>query len=327
MEQNAIAKLDEKFIEILLFYKNRLSYICIIIYKYRYTYTSVQFFSIVNFIRINYRPYYANNTDALSYQYKLNNEKWSGNTQLTSKEYSKLHEGTYTFCVRTKSADGKVFEDSFTFKILPPWYRTIWAYMAYFLIIIGILAQLLRMENERVERKKNEILAEKDHEMETMQEEYTKEKIELEEKHRNQQMTDMMINVSRKNEILNDIISELSKALTILTEGKIREVKQRIISLRSKINENIDADSVLDRIEEQYDIANDGFMRRLHEKHPDLNNSERMMCAYLHINLTTKEIAPLLNISVRGVETIRYRLRKKMNLERDDSLTEYLMKI
>ena len=51
------------------------------------------------------------------------------------------------------------------------------------------------------------------------------------------------------------------------------------------------------------------------------------MCAYLHINLTTKEIAPLLNISVRGVETIRYRLRKKMNLERDDSLTEYLMKI
>ena len=69
---------------------------------------------------------------------------------------------------------------------------------------------------------------------------------------------------------------------------------------------------------------NDGFMKRLREKHPDLNNSECMMCAYLHINLTTKEIAPLLNISVRGVENHQIQTEKKMNLERDDSLTEYL---
>lgn len=65
-------------------------------------------------------------------------------------------------------------------------------------------------------------------------------------------------------------------------------------------------------------------MKRLHARHPDLSNNERMMCAYLKMNLSTKEIAPLLNISVRGVETIRYRLRKKFGLEREDSLTDYL---
>ena len=48
------------------------------------------------------------------------------------------------------------------------------------------------------------------------------------------------------------------------------------------------------------------------------------MCAYLKMNLSSKEIAPLLNISIRGVETIRYRLRKKFELERDEGLTEYL---
>lgn len=65
-------------------------------------------------------------------------------------------------------------------------------------------------------------------------------------------------------------------------------------------------------------------MKRLHAKHPTLSNNERMMCAYLKMNLSTKEIAPLLNISVRGVETIRYRLRKKFGLEREDSLVDYL---
>ena len=65
-------------------------------------------------------------------------------------------------------------------------------------------------------------------------------------------------------------------------------------------------------------------MKRLHERHPGLSNNERMMCAYLKMNLSTKEIAPLLNISVRGVETMRYRLRKKLGLEREDNLTDYL---
>jgi DNA-binding CsgD family transcriptional regulator len=48
------------------------------------------------------------------------------------------------------------------------------------------------------------------------------------------------------------------------------------------------------------------------------------MCAYLKMNLSSKEIAPLLNISIRGVETLRYRLRKKFNLSRDENLIDYL---
>lgn len=163
--------------------------------------------------------------------------------------------------------------------------------------------------------------------MEKMQENYALEKKELEESHRHQQMTDMMINVSRKNEILNAIKAELTKTSATLNNGKIKEVQQKLLSIRSRIDDNIDGDTVFNRIEEQFDMANSGFMKRLREKHPDLNSTERMICGYLYTNLSSKEIAPLLNISVRGVETIRYRLRKKFNLEREDSLTEYIMKI
>jgi DNA-binding CsgD family transcriptional regulator len=51
------------------------------------------------------------------------------------------------------------------------------------------------------------------------------------------------------------------------------------------------------------------------------------MCAFLKMNLSSKEIAPLLNLSVRGVETLRYRLRKKIGLEREENLLEYLTSI
>ena len=94
--------------------------------------------------------------------------------------------------------------------------------------------------------------------------------------------------------------------------------------INNKIDGNIQSDEVLKRIEDQFDLIHNNFMKRLHAKHPELSHNERMMCAYLKMNLSTKEIAPLLNISVRGVETIRYRLRKKFALEREDSLTDYL---
>lgn len=61
--------------------------------------------------------------------------------------------------------------------------------------------------------------------------------------------------------------------------------------------------------------------------HPELTSSDLKLCAYLRLNLTSKEIAPLLNISVKSVEIKRYRLRKKMNLDRNENLTDYILSI
>ena len=65
-------------------------------------------------------------------------------------------------------------------------------------------------------------------------------------------------------------------------------------------------------------------MTKLSRTYPSLNMNERLMCAYLRMSMSTKEMAPMLNISVRGVETIRYRLRKKLGLEREDNLLDFL---
>ena len=151
-----------------------------------------------------------------------------------------------------------------------------------------------------------------------------KEKLEHDLQHKSQEMANLMINFVRKNEMLTEIKSEIIKVASSLRGEGAREGKQLLLVINSKIDSNIQSDEVLKRIEDQFDLIHNNFMKRLHVRHPDLSNNERMMCAYLKMNLSTKEIAPLLNISVRGVETIRYRLRKKFGLEREDSLTDYL---
>lgn len=292
-----------------------------------------------NSIRLEYGITSAINVEGVVYQYRLNDKEWSDFTSSKVKEFSNLHEGKYRFEVRAMLPNGAIISsDNFTFRILPPWYRTVWAYMAY-LILFGVLLRYIYIwDDVRVKKKKQQAVKEKDREMEAMEKEYEeekaekerqiveleKEKIEYELKHKSQEMANLMINFVRKNEILTEIRGDLFKVLATLKGEKDKDAKQMLILVRNKIDADIQGDEVLKKIEDQFDVVHNNFMKRLREKHPDLSNNERLMCAYLKMNLTTKEIAPLLNISIRGVETIRYRLRKKFELDREDGLIDYL---
>ena len=79
--------------------------------------------------------------------------------------------------------------------------------------------------------------------------------------------------------------------------------------------------------EQAFNHADKKFFTRLKEKHPVLTPNDLKLCVYLRLNLSSKEIAPLLNISSRSVEIKRYRLRKKLDLERDTNLNEYVISI
>ena len=103
--------------------------------------------------------------------------------------------------------------------------------------------------------------------------------------------------------------------------------KRMIVSLNNQIDSNIQSDDMLKKFEEQFDLVHNKFINKLRIKHPDLSVSELKMCTYLKMDLSSKEIAPLLNLSVRGVETLRYRLRKKLDLNREDNLIDYLNNI
>ena len=277
-------------------------------------------------------------TNNVLYRYRLSGSPWSEPSLLNAKEFSGLKEGDYKFEVEAITGDNTTESDSISFTILPPWYRSTWAYLFYMACLCFIIWLIYSFDRRRINNKERIVVEEKDKEMAAKEIEFVKEKerqerqimqlekekLEFDLQHKSQEMANLMINFVRKNEMLTDIKVELNKVASSLKAGNAREGSRQIILLNSKIDSNIQNDDVLKRIEEQFDIIHNNFMKKLSAKHPDLSNNERMMCAYLKMNLSTKEIAPLLNISIRGVETMRYRLRKKFNLEREDGLITYL---
>lgn len=67
------------------------------------------------------------------------------------------------------------------------------------------------------------------------------------------------------------------------------------------------------------------FLGRLRTEFAELSPNEQRLCAFLRLNLSTKEIAKLMIISSRGVEIARYRLRKKLGLQKGQNLTKFLL--
>lgn len=291
-----------------------------------------------NAIRFEYGITSFTHGEEVSYQYRLDDDAWSDFTQSTVKEYSNLSEGTHVFEVKAIFTDAMSATDTFTFQILPPWYRTNVAYICYLILFAFLMWYVYKWDDVRVKRKKQQAVIEKDKELQEKEKEFEKEnarkerqiihlekeKLEHDLQYKSQEMANLMINFVRKNEILTEIKSDLFKVISAAKNNSGKDIKQLLLVVSNKIDSNIKSDDVLKRIEEQFDLVHNNFMKRLQERHPDLSLNERMMCAYIKMDLSSKEIAPLLNISVRGVETVRYRIRKKLLLEREDSLTDYL---
>jgi AraC family chitin signaling transcriptional activator len=125
--------------------------------------------------------------------------------------------------------------------------------------------------------------------------------------------------LNSKNELLAFIKEDLKKT----AESGTSNVK----SVISTINKNITEEDSWSVFKDAFDNADKDFLKRIKVLHPSLTPNDLRLCAYLRLNLSSKEVAPLFNISVRSVEIKRYRLRKKMDLLHDQGLVEYIMEV
>lgn len=271
------------------------------------------------------------------YSYRLNDEKWSIPSPLKIKEFTNLHEGDYRFEVRIISPEGTESLDGVDFRILPPWWRSAWAMAAYAVILLALLWFVFWLEKRRVRMHQLEIAREKDAEMARQQADFEwesrlkdhkiveleKEQLDKELRHKAQEMANVMMSLAHKNETLQTVKKELQSILPMIPRTN-SEARAAITDLQGKVAIDIKSDDVLNRVVEEFDLVHNDFIKRLKNRFPDISNNEVLMCAYLKMGLSTKEIAPLLNISIRGVETMRYRIRKKFNLDREESLTDFL---
>ena len=273
----------------------------------------------------------------LEYSFRLKgfDENWGDWTKRTEKEYTNLPAGNYTFEVKMRNNLGNESDVStYSFKILPPWYKTIWAYLFYLLLFVTavyivdrIQRNKFRVKLQKYEEEQKRLLYIHELELNKTESELIalrNENLEADINFKNSELASSAMHLVKKGELLTKVKGELAQVMKKLdNEHAIGELKKMVKTLGE--DENIDKE--WESFTKHFDKVHSDFLVELKEKHPTITPNELKLCAYLRMNLSTKEIAQLMNISVRGVEIGRYRLRKKLQIPSEKNLFDYLINI
>lgn len=264
------------------------------------------------------------------FQYKLEGfqNEWSEWSSKSTVNFKNLAPGKYTFVVRSKigNAIGENAE-KYIFTILKPWYSTNLALIIYTLLLL-IMAYFINKAYQKYYFKQQEKLIEENNrlleikELETEQElmRVKNQQLEQDFENKNRELAASTMNLIKKNELLSMIKEDLKNTTETLPNKSIK-------SLITNINKNINEEDSWNVFVDAFNNADKDFLKKIKIAHQSLTPNDLRLCAFLRLNLSSKEIAPLLNISVRSVEIKRYRLRKKMDLSHEQGLVEYILSI
>jgi DNA-binding CsgD family transcriptional regulator len=267
-----------------------------------------------------------NKTSTVEYQYKLKGlrENWSPLSKSNLILLENLSAGKYVLYVRA-FIDNKpsLNTASYRFSIKKPWYL-LPPFLVIYFILFGFLFYSIHVVTKRYYRRQREKLlvdAQKELELKEMEnsQKITKlnnDKLRLDIENKNRELATSTMSIIKKNEFLNAIKTEL-----------VSGDKNNFDKVVKIIDKNLNNTDDWKLFQEAFNNADKKFLKKIKNNHPDLTPNDLRLCAYLRLNLSSKEIAPLLNISPRSVEVKRYRLRKKMNLEHDANLTSYIIEL
>ncbi|MEM9528169.1 MAG: two-component regulator propeller domain-containing protein, partial [Bacteroidota bacterium] len=251
-------------------------------------------------------------------------EDWSPWSTQASLVYPNLPYGVYTLEVRSRLGL-HTSENTLTYRftVLRPWYATYLAFGLYCLgsLLVGYLfhrgyTQYYRRKQRLLETKNERKIAAQQREAELALSKLTNQQLQADIDNKNREMAISTMNLVKKNELL-----QLIKENLLAKQDPVKNIKEVVAT----IDKNIDEAETWQLFKEAFENADRDFFKKIKEVHPELTPNDLKLCAYLRLNLSSKEIAPMLNISVRSVEVKRYRLRKKMGLEHEAGLVEYIL--
>lgn len=290
-------------------------------------------------LRITLSMPFFSSQNLVKFRYRINEEHWSKWLSGNTLDLTDLTDNKYiveTECsIDEKEILGKT---SMTFKIIPPVHRTWYAYLLYMLIISGLSYSAYLIIKTRInQEKRKEYLAQKkkmirqeiklkrkaqaaENELNVLK----NEKLQSDIIYKSKELANVTMDIIQKNIVLGDIKETLQE---LVREHPSLRDSNKISHLVRKINKGIEQKDKWVVFEKNFDQVHENFLHRLKEMHPDLTSKDMRLAAYLRMNLASKEIAPLMNISVRSLEISRYRLRKKLNIGREQNLYDYLINI
>lgn len=285
------------------------------------------FTSEFNNVKFSYHVPAYDKFSKTQYAYQLEGlyDQWSSWTTSASVSFDNLPYGDYVFRVKGRSGKKATLnEERYSFSIARPWYASVVAILIYILMGIGLFVALNLFYKKYYNRQQQLALerTKKDMELKTLESE--KQIVELNNANlkqdidaRNRELAVSTMNMVNKNKTLTSIKSELQKARSI------DDIK-RIIKV---VDSTIENEENWNFFEKAFNHADKDFFTKVKTQHPSLTANDLKLCVYLRLNMSSKEIAPLLNISPRSVEIKRYRLRKKLDLSRETNLNDYFINL
>ncbi len=274
--------------------------------------------------------------DKISYSYQLigYDNTWSNWTEQSSKDYTNLPYGRYVFRIKAKDNIGNLSAiQSYTFEILPRWYQTKIAYFLYLLTIVALVYLALHYHKKRLKKQKISFLEKQAHlkyvhelELEKNDKEIVKlknERLEAEMSYKNKELASTTMHLYNHSRLLNKIKEELN---AISAKSQNREQKNDLNKLLKLLLHEERQEHNWEQFSIHFDEVHNKFLQKLKSDYPDLTSGDLKLCAYLKMNLSSKEIAQLLHFSIKGVENGRYRLRKKFNIPNGESLSDFILR-
>ncbi len=257
----------------------------------------------------------------LAYRLKGFEDQWSfvdgGKRSAT---FTNLDADTYVFEVKAANNHGVWNEEikQLTIEISPPFWETLWFRGLVLITVLGIFFAYVRFQNQRREEKfKQKLLLA---EQKILQQD--KERLEAEVERKNSELSASLLEFAHKNNALQDLKRELDNLRS--QPNSEPEAQKKIRQLVRKIDSEIKTENYWDQFQLHFDKVHQDFSRKILDRHPNLTSNELRLCCFIRINLANADIASIQNISIRGVEKSRYRLKKKLKLSREDDLNQYI---
>lgn len=281
------------------------------------------------------------NIDNIEFSHQLEgfDDRWSNWSPITIKEYTNLREGDYKMNLKARNGFGVQSEvTQIPFTISPPWYRHFVAYFCYIILIIAIIYFIRNrikikirknryyetIEQRRLYLERESKIRKEQFDLEKEIERLKNDKLQTKILSKDKELVTNTLQIVKKNKILKGIIHKLKD---INVDSFDESTKFQFNKLNKSIVREVNTDKSWKDLEKHIKNVHFDFLKRLKEKYPTISPRELDLSTYLLMNMSTKEIAEIMNISSGGVEVSRYRLRKKFGLNKKENLTGFLMSI
>jgi tetratricopeptide (TPR) repeat protein len=187
-------------------------------------------------------------------------------------------------------------------------------------LLVAIIIAILFVRHQKARNYKDRELIQKNTQIHQAQQQLMQSELQI----KNNELMNFALHIVQKNDFLQAVKNDLKEIKSKCGDNnQIQKISETLL----KVNQNLRMSTELEQFQKNVDNVNHEFFKKLESKFPNLTENEKRLSALLRLNLSSKEIATLNNISIKAVEMGRYRLRKKINLETNEGLAEFLQKL